>query len=262
MKISYITDFYYFLEIYHVDRSSNKREYISIFLYFWDFPMIAVNRIRGSLLLLLLLTAAPTTGAHAEQLCAPFSNGKVKQHVVTTMLKAAKVGNLYRIDPSTSEVGFCVDSKFKLVKGNFKEIKGGIALEPNAVNNGQALLAIDAESVSTSSAMIENVIRSEAFFDVDNYPEILFVSTGFEWLSDTEGVLSGKLTLHGITKPVQFKVTLSDVKGNKVDGGSDAIQIKITTAIKRSDFGMADMTSMVSDKVRLCMNVQAKKPHT
>ena len=78
MKISYITDFYYFLEIYHVDRGSNKREHISIFLYFWDFPMIAVNRIRGSLLLLLLLTAAPTTGAHAEKLCAPFSNGKVK----------------------------------------------------------------------------------------------------------------------------------------------------------------------------------------
>lgn len=222
--------------------------------------MIAVNRIRGSLLLILLLTAASMTSAHAEQLCAPFSNGKVKQHVVATMLKAAKHGNLYRIDPSTSEVGFCVDSKFKQVKGNFKEIKGGIALEPDAVNNGQALLAIDAESVSTSSAMVENVIKSEAFFDVDNYPEILFVSTGFEWLSDNEGVLSGKLTLHGVTKAVKFKVTLSGVKGNKV-GSSDAIQIKITTAIKRSDFGMANMTSMVSDKVRLCMNVQAKRPN-
>jgi polyisoprenoid-binding protein YceI len=222
--------------------------------------MIAVSRIRGSLLLILLLIAASMNSAHAEQLCAPFFNGKVKQHVVATMLKAAKIGNLYRIDPSTSEVGFCVDSKFKQVKGSFKEIKGGIALEPDAVNNGQALLAIDAESVSASSAMVENVIKSEAFFDVHNHPEILFVSTGFEWLSDTEGVLSGKLTLRGVTRAVKFKVTLSDIKGNKV-GDSDAIQIKITTAIKRSDFGMASMTSVVSDKVSLCMNVQAKKPH-
>ena len=213
--------------------------------------------IRLLLTTLLLISGIATTASADQQLCTPFRDGKVKQSVLAVMLKAAKIGNLYRIQPSTSEVGFCIDSKFQQIKGSFKDIKGGIALDPSADNNGQALLAIRTSSVSTSSSLVENIIKSETFFDVERYPEILFVSTGFEWESETKGVLKGNLTLRGITKPVTFNVVLSDVKGNKV-GNSDLILVKITTSIKRADFGMDSMTLMVSDTVKLCMSVQAK----
>ena len=214
--------------------------------------------IRLLLTTLLLISAISTTVAADQQLCTPFHNGKVKQSVIATMHKAAKIGHLYRIQPATSEVGFCIDSKFQQIKGSFKEIKGAIALEPSADNNGQALLAIKTSSVSTSSSLVQNVIKSETFFDVERYPEILFVSTGFEWESETKGVLKGDLSLHGVTKAVTFNVVLSDIKGNKV-GNSDLILVKITTSIKRADFGMDSMTLMVSDTVRLCMSVQARK---
>ena len=218
------------------------------------------NLVIRLLLMTLLLISGFSRIALADEICKPFRDGKVKQSVLATMLDAAKVGHLYRIQPATSEVGFCIDSKFQQVKGNFKDIKGGIALEPGADNNGQALLAIRTDSVSTSSSLIQNVIKSKSFFDVEHYPEILFVSTGFEWKSKTKGVLRGNLTLHGVTKPVTFNVELSDVKGNRVNN-SDIILVKITTAINRSDFGMDTMTSMVSDRVKLCMSVQAKKPN-
>ncbi len=213
--------------------------------------------IRLLLTTLLLISGISTTAAADQQLCTPFRDGKVKQSVLAVMLKAAEIGALYRIQPATSEVGFCIDSKFQQIKGSFKDIKGGIALESSADNSGQALLAIKTASVSTSSTLVEKTIKSETFFDVERYPEILFVSTGFEWKSETKGVLRGNLTLHGVTKPVTFNVVLSDVKGNKV-GNSDTILVKITTAIKRSDFGMDTMTLMVSDTVKLCMSVQAK----
>lgn len=209
---------------------------------------------------LLLVSGIITAAADEPKLCIPFLDGKVKQSVLTVMLEAAKVGHLYRIQPKTSEVGFCIESKFQQIKGSFKDIEGGIALEPSADNNGQALLTIRTNSVSTSSRVVEHTIKSETFFDVERYPEILFVSTGFEWKSETKGVLKGDLTLHGVTKPVTFNVLLSDVKGNKV-GNSDIILVKITTSIKRADFGMDAMTLMVSDTVKLCMSVQAKKPH-
>lgn len=208
---------------------------------------------------LLLFSCISTAAAAEPNLCTPFRDGKVKQSVLAVMLEAAKIGNLYRIQPATSEVGFCIDSKFQQVKGSFKDIKGGIALESSAGNNGQALLTIKTASVSTSNSLVQNVIKSDTFFDVENHPEILFVSTGFEWKSVTNGVLRGDLTLHGVTKPVTFNVVLSDVKGNKV-GNSDTILVKITTSIKRADFGMDSMAVMVSDTVKLCMSVQAKKP--
>ena len=213
--------------------------------------------IRLLLATLLLISGISTAAAAEPKLCIPFSDGKVKQSVLAVMLEAAKAGHLYRIQPATSEVGFCIDSKFQQIKGSFKDIKGGIALESSADNHGQALLAIKTASVSTSSNLVENVIKSETFFDVERSPEILFVSTGFEWQSETKGILKGNLTLHGITKQVTFNVVLSDVKGNKV-GNSDIILVKITTAIKRSDFGMDTMAMMVSDTVKLCMSVQAK----
>jgi len=216
--------------------------------------------IRLLLTILLLTSGISATAVAGPKLCTPFRDGKVKQSVLTVMLEAAKVGHLYRIQPKTSEVGFCIDSKFQQVKGSFKDIKGGIALESSAEKNGQALLTIKTASVSTSSSLVEKTIKSETFFDVERYPEILFVSTGFEWNSETMGVLKGNLTLHGVTKPVTFNVVLSDIKGNKV-GNSDIIIVKITTALKRSDFGMDTMTMMVSDTVKLCMSVQAKKPN-
>ncbi len=213
--------------------------------------------IRLLLTFLLLFSWLSTAAAADPKLCTPFRDGKVKQSVLAVMLKAAKAGQLYRIQPATSEVGFCIDSKFQQVKGSFRNIKGGIALESSADNNGQALLAIDTASVSTSNSVIENVIKSDTFFDVEKYPEILFVSTGFEWVSETEGILKGDLTLRGVTKAVTFNVVLSDIKGNKV-GDSDIILVKITTAISRADFGMDSMAVMVSDTVKLCMSVQAK----
>ncbi len=215
------------------------------------------NFAKHLLLAVLLLVSWITVTAAEPKLCTPFRDGKVKQSVLAVMLEAAKIGNLYRIQAETSEVGFCIDSKFQQIKGSFKDIEGGIALESGADNDGQALLVIKTASVSTSSGLVENIIKSDTFFDVENYPEILFVSTGFEWESKTEGVLKGKLTLHGISKPVTFNVKLSDLKGNKV-GKSDIILVKITTSIKRADFGMDSMTVMVSDTVKLCMSVQAK----
>lgn len=211
------------------------------------------------LLTTLLLTGGLSKSAVADRFCTPFLQGKVKQHVLDTMLDAALIGHLYRIQPATSRVGFCIDSKFKHVRGDFRDIEGGISMKPSADSYGQALLSINTDSISTSSPMIESVIKSKTFLDVAHYPEILFVSTGFEWLLGTAGVLEGNLTLHGVTKPVIFNVEVSDIKGNRVRKSSENILIRITTNISRADFGMERMAFTVSDSVKLCMSVRAKK---
>jgi polyisoprenoid-binding protein YceI len=210
------------------------------------------------LLIILLLSSGFTKVVAADKFCTPFLNGKVKQSVLDTMLHAAKKGYLYRVQPATSVVKFCIDSKFSHVEGRFKDIEGGIAMQPGVEKRGQALLSIDVDSVSASNSLVEKVIKSGTFIDVERYPEILFVSTGFEWLIGTEGIVKGNLTLHGVTRPVTFNVKLSDIKGNKV-GNSDMILIKMTAPISRADFGMSKRRLLVSDSVKLCMSVQAKR---
>lgn len=216
------------------------------------------NLVGRLLLITLLLCSGFMKVAAADKFCTPFLNGKVKQSVLDTMLHAAKKGYLYRVQPATSVVKFCIDSKISHVEGRFRKFEGGIAMQPGIENRGKALLSIDVDSVSTSNSLIDNAIKSGTFIDVERYPEILFVSTGFEWSIGTAGIVKGNLTLHGVTRPVRFNVKLSDIRGNKV-GDSDSILIKMTAPISRADFGMKKRRLLVNDSVKLCMSVQAKR---
>jgi len=196
--------------------------------------------------------------AASEDLCAPFQDGRVDEAVMSTMLNAAEAGYLYRIQASSSKVGFCVDSKFQRVEGIFRDFQGGIALPPKGGKTVQTVVVIRTDSLDTKGALVENLIRSARFFDVERFPEILFVSTDFKWNSPTRAVLRGNLTLHGITKPVIFNVELVSSGAGKV-GKADNVLVKASTTIKRSDFGMDTLSTLVSDTVQLCMSVEAKK---
>jgi polyisoprenoid-binding protein YceI len=220
--------------------------------------MITKRRLANVLLAFSLPFAALTGQAGDGDLCAPFKNGKVDETVLETLLKAAEVGRLYRIDASSSKVGFCVNSQFRRVEGDFKEFQGGMTLSKDGAGQAQTLVAIKTASLDTDGALIESMIKSERFFDVESYPEILFVSTGFEWTGSTTAVLRGNLTLHGVTKPVTFNVTLSDIKDTST-GAGDRILVKATTRVSRAEFGMDTLSSVVDDNVQLCMSVEARK---
>lgn len=220
--------------------------------------MKTARHVTGLLLTTLLLISGISTHAIAEQQFPVPLDSKVAHPVVSALLNASKVGCFYRVQASTSKVWFSVDSIAKKVTGNFTRFKGGIALQPDAGNNGEGIFIIKTNSVSTSNSMIDKVVRSKSFFDVEQYPEIRFVSTDFSWLSATSGVLKGKLTLHGVTRAFTFNVELSDILGNKV-GNSNSILIKISTSISRSKFGMKLMSKVVNDTVKLNMTIQAKR---
>ena len=195
--------------------------------------------------------------AGEEELCAPFLHGKVDLSRVEAMRAAAKGGHLYRIQPDTSRVGFCVDSQFSVVKAEFKDFQGGMTLWPDHPGDKeQAMVLVKTASLDTDGSMIEYLLKSQRFFDVENYPEILFVSSDFKWTSDTTGIMKGDLTLHGVTRPVTFKVTLFPVKtgGEKPVG---KVLVKAGTIIRRSDFGMDTLSRVVNDNVELCMSVEA-----
>ena len=118
------------------------------------------------------------------------------------------------------------------------------------------MVLVKTASLDTDGSMIEYLLKGQRFFDVENYPEILFVSSDFKWTSDTTGIMKGDLTLHGVTRPVTFNVTLFPVKtkDNKAVG---KVLVKAGTIIHRSDFGMDTLSRVVNDNVELCMSVEA-----
>jgi polyisoprenoid-binding protein YceI len=213
---------------------------------------IITDNLKPALLSVLMLAVSGL--AHAEDdVCAPFKDADIDQNMLSLMLKAATDGDLYRIKPGSSKVGFCVNGPTGVVKAEFHNFKGGLALD-DFVQQGASLVRIDVDSLETNSGFIEMMLKSESFFDIEHYPDIIFVSTGIEWITDKKGVLKGDLTMHGVTKAVAFYVEL---KKKETEPGKEAVNVKATTTVQRSEFGMFTLSPLVDDRVSLCMSIDA-----
>ena len=218
---------------------------------------IFTNNIKPALLGTLMLTAS--VSAHAkDDLCAPFKDANIDQNMLTLMLQAATDGDLYRIKPGSSKMGFCVNSPVGEVKAEFRNFKGGLALD-DFMQEGASLIRIEVDSLETDSGFIETMLKSESFFDTEQYPDIIFVSTGIEWMADKKAVLKGDLTMHGVTKAVAFYIELEKTE---TDYGVETLTVKATTTVQRSEFGMHTLSPMVDDRVSLCMSIDAYRHET
>src|SRR5258706_11269108 len=95
-------------------------------------------------------------------------------------------------------------------------------------------------------------------FNVAEFPEATYKSTGFNFNGDALERVDGQRTLLGVTKPVKLSVTSFKCAPHpftkKEMCGAD-----VTTRIKRSDFGMKTFVGPVSDDVKLSINVEAYK---
>lgn len=212
-------------------------------------------KIINTLFLLKLLLIIPASAWSAlDDPCAAFKNSHIDPSLIAQMLDAAEDGYLYRIKPASSRMGFCVDSSIGMVNAEFRNFKGGMAL---GNSNAKALISIQADSLESEGYFIESLMKGDSFFDVKNFEDITFISTDFEWTGKTSAVLKGTLSLRGVTRPVAFYVEIIDVK--RAAGTAEKILVKATTTVQRSAFGLHSLSPLVSDRVNLCMSVEAEK---
>ena len=206
------------------------------------------------IMLLVLVILTPPGYAAEKDPCSLFKNAVIEPSLISQMLTAAEDGHLYRVKTDSSKMGFCVNSQMGMVSGRFQNFQGGIALkEPD----NQTLITVDMTSIETDSLLIKDILQGDDFFNTEDFPELTFVSSGFEWLNETRAVIKGELSMHGITKTVAFYVDITEEDADLDD--SDTILVKATTTIQRSQFGIQALSPLVSDKVNLCMSVKAER---
>jgi len=131
-----------------------------------------------------------------------------------------------------------------------------MALHPYENTAEQMMVLVHTDSRATSPAFVENMLKGESFFDTRSHPDILFFSTGFHWSTRTTAMITGDLTLHGVTRPVDFNVTFAAQVNQQADS-SERILVNASTTIKRSDFNMDALRQVVDDSVELCLSIEA-----
>ncbi len=119
--------------------------------------------------------------------------------------------------------------------------------DPAHLADAKVKVAVDANSFNQGDPGISAEF-AKRFLDAPNHPTITFVSTGLRRSGATSGVLTGDLTLNGVTKPISLNVTFNGVRPA---GGMGPARVGFTASgvVHRADFnvGAGMPTAMVGD---------------
>lgn len=169
----------------------------------------------------------------------------------------------WSLDPSHSELQFKVKHlMISTVTGDFKSFSAELTSDNENFENIQVDFKADMSSIDTRNQDRDNHLRSGDFFDAEKYPEMTFKSNNVTKDGD-DFVVTGNLTLKGITKEVTLKAELGGV--NTDPWGNTKAGFTINGKINRGDFGLTWNAAletggvMVSDEVKILGELQFVK---
>lgn len=170
----------------------------------------------------------------------------------------------WRIDPSHSAANFSVrHNVVSTVRGQLGRISGTVQYDGSNVNSISADVSIDLKGLNTQNQNRDDHLRTNDFFDVENHPNLTFVSKRVEPGTNGGFKLVGDLTIRGNTKevvldaepPAPIVKTARDVRT-----GTSA-----TTKISRKEFGilwnrMIETLPVVGDEISITIDIQLIRP--
>lgn len=167
----------------------------------------------------------------------------------------------FTIDPGHTAVTSKVQ-RFSMVNvlGRFNEVSGTIRYDAANISGLSANVTIKTASYASNNPAGENAVKSPAFLDVANFPEITFNSTSVQQRGN-ELTMTGNLTIHGVTKEVSFP--FSFLKPFKDPTGAMTIAAQASLVINRQDFGikfsrkLPNGKEFIGNEVTIDLNVLA-----
>jgi len=165
----------------------------------------------------------------------------------TTTSTLPKTGT-YTVDPAHTEVGFVARHLIGTkVRGRFTEATGTFTIADNP-EESTLEAEVNAASIHTNQSMRDDHLRTNDFLDVENHPRITLKSTGIKKISDTDWILTGDLTIRGVTKSVDFDLEFLG-EGPSIQEGKTVVAFSAKGEIDRRDFGVSFNHSLLDGSV-------------
>ena len=182
----------------------------------------------------------------------------------TTSIATLPKAGVYTIDPAHTEVGFIARHLIGTkVRGRFTEVAGTFTVAENP-EESSVEATVQAASIHTNQSMRDDHLRTNDFLDVANYPTLTLKSTGLKRVRDTQWVLTGDLTIRGVTKSVDFDLEFLG-EGPSMQEGKTVVAFSASAEIDRRDFGVSfnhsllDGSVVVGNKVVIEVEVEASQ---
>ena len=182
----------------------------------------------------------------------------------TTSQTLADATGTWVIDPTHTNIGFSVrHAMVSKVRGHFNDYTGSFTIDGANLANSIAELTIQSASIETKTPDRDAHLKSPDFLDVENFPTLTFVSTSVAPKGDDEVVVTGDLTIHGVTKSVDVTYTFLGLSTDPY--GNNKIGFEGSAKISRKDFGLTWNAAletggvMIGDDIKLNLDVEANK---
>lgn len=165
----------------------------------------------------------------------------------------------YVLDASHSQILFSYNHLgYSTTWGMFSGFEGEIMFDQENPANSTVSVSMPVMSMLTGWEERFAHFMSPDFFGATEDEMVTFTSTGIEVTGDNTALITGDLTLNGVTKSVVLDAKLNQVgehpMANKPWAGFDA-----TTTLLRSDYNVGAFAPFVGDEVTIQISIEAMK---
>lgn len=162
----------------------------------------------------------------------------------------------WSIDPTHSRVGFSSrHAMVTKVRGAFNDVSGTAQLDAEDMSRSKVSVVLSVDSVDTRSPQRDAHLRSADFFDAQQHPTIEFDSTAVDEVDENQFIVTGELTIRGVTRTISVPLELLGVDTDPF--GQLRAGLEGSRRIDRKDWGVSWNTPLdsggvlVSDKITL-----------
>ena len=166
----------------------------------------------------------------------------------------------YTINATHSFANFSIRHVVSKTTGTFNDVTGVVTLDPSNLNTASVRAAINVSSVNTGFGKRDEHIKADKYLDVGKYTQILFESTKITASTQTQAVMQGKLTMHGVTRQVEIPVKVLGYGADPWGGQRAGFEGHLT--LKASDYGFGWATSPnapVGDDIEITLLIEGVK---
>ena len=142
----------------------------------------------------------------------------------------------YDIDPVHTFVGFRAQHLIVgRVRGTFDAVEGSVTIGDNPLASTLDV-RVDTASIHTLLPVRDEDLRSERYLDVEHHPQMTYRSTNVTEQPAGRWVVTGDLSLRGITRTVELLVRFGGATADPF--GNLRLAVRASGTISRKDFGL------------------------
>jgi len=191
---------------------------------------------------------------------------KTRFAVLAAALAAASpalAAETYQFDKSHTTVGFQVRHIFTMLGGKFQDFSGTIKVDRAKPEASSVEFTIQAATIFTNDPKRDEHLKSPDFFDASAHPTITFKSTSLKANGKDGWLVTGDLTMRGVTKQVTLPVTF--LGEGKDPWGNEKMGFETSTTLNRKDYGINWNKALdqggvlVGDEVKVQISIEANK---